>query len=105
MPAFPHFLLWSTLTGRVRCRPYHDGGLLRQFNIRVNRLENETQLTLLFPNNPIAHESVAHYVAVFKSIMVRIAEGREVMPAPRRNGRLHLAHSRHALREVAKGKF
>ncbi|MGC2564264.1 MAG: condensation domain-containing protein [Mycobacterium sp.] len=84
---------------------YHDGGLLRQFNIRVNRLENETQLTLLFPNNPIAHESVAHYVAVFKSIMVRIAEGREVMPAPRRNGRLHLAHSRHALREVAKGKF
>ena len=76
-------------------------GLLRQLNVRVNRLENETQLTLLFPDNPISDESVARYVEVFKSVMVRIAEGREVMPAPRRNGRLHLAHSRHTVRSPA----
>lgn len=72
---------------------YHDGGLLRQLNLRVNRLENETQLTLLFPDNPIAHESVSRYVELFKSIMVRIAEGREVIPTKRRNG-LRLAYSR-----------
>jgi mycolipenoyl-CoA---2-(long-chain-fatty acyl)-trehalose mycolipenoyltransferase / long-chain-acyl-CoA---trehalose acyltransferase len=73
---------------------YHDGGLLRQLNVRVNRLENETQLTLLYPNNQTARESVARYVEALKSVMIRIAEGREVMPAPRRNGQLHLAYSR-----------
>jgi hypothetical protein len=75
---------------------YHDGGLLRQLNVRVNRLENETQLTLLYPNNETARESVARYVEVLKSVMIRIAEGREVMPAPRVNGQLHLAYSRYA---------
>jgi mycolipenoyl-CoA---2-(long-chain-fatty acyl)-trehalose mycolipenoyltransferase / long-chain-acyl-CoA---trehalose acyltransferase len=79
---------------QLRAGLYHDGGLLRQLNVRVNRLADQTQLTLLFPNNEIAHESVARYVELLKSTMVRIAEGREVMPAPRRNGQLHLAYSR-----------
>jgi mycolipenoyl-CoA---2-(long-chain-fatty acyl)-trehalose mycolipenoyltransferase / long-chain-acyl-CoA---trehalose acyltransferase len=86
-------LVHSQVEG-LRAGLYHDGGLLRQLNVRVNRLENETQLTLLYPNNEIARDSVARYVEVLKSVMVRIAEGREVMPAPRRNGALHLAYSR-----------
>lgn len=56
---------------------YHDGGiLLGQINIRVNRLENETQLTVLFPNNPTARESVTRYVEALKSVFVRVAQRR-----------------------------
>ncbi|HWT48959.1 MAG TPA: condensation domain-containing protein [Mycobacterium sp.] len=75
----------------------HDGGLLGQLNIRVNRLENETQLTILFPDNPIARESVARYVEALRAVMVRVAEGHDVVSAPRRStGQLHLAYSRRA---------
>lgn len=72
----------------------HDGGIMGQLDIRVNRLENETQLTMLFPDNPISRESVGRYVEALKSVMIRVAEGREVMPAQRRNGQLHLVYSR-----------
>jgi hypothetical protein len=75
----------------TNARLCHDGGLLGQLNLRVNRLEKETQLTVLFPNNPIARESVARYVEALKSVMVRVAEGRDVVPALRRNSQLRLA--------------
>lgn len=56
---------------------YHDGGiLLGQINIRINRLENETQMTVLYPNDPIARESVTRYVEALKSVFVRVAQGR-----------------------------
>jgi mycolipenoyl-CoA---2-(long-chain-fatty acyl)-trehalose mycolipenoyltransferase / long-chain-acyl-CoA---trehalose acyltransferase len=74
----------------------HDGGLLGQLNLRVNRLEDETQLTVLYPDNATARESVARYMEALRSVMVRIAEGRDVMPARPRNGALHLAYSRRA---------
>lgn len=79
---------------------YHDGGLLRQLNVRVNRLENETQLTLLYPDNAIARESVARYVEELKSVMVRVAEGREVMPAPSSNNLVRLSCSRNPFRDA-----
>ena len=79
----------------LNARLCHDGGLLGQLNIRVNRLDDETQLTALYPNNATARESVASYIEALKSVMVRIAEGRDVMPAQRRRaGQLHLAYSR-----------
>ncbi|EUA93996.1 trehalose-2-sulfate acyltransferase papA2 domain protein [Mycobacterium ulcerans str. Harvey] len=79
----------------LRARLCHDGGMMGQIDIRVNRLEKETQLTVLFPNNPVARESVTRYVEALKSAFVRVAEGRDVMPAPSRTGsQLHLAYSR-----------
>ncbi|AXN44290.1 SL659 acyltransferase papA1 [Mycobacterium marinum] len=79
----------------LRARLCHDGGMMGQIDIRVNRLEKETQLTVLFPNNPVARESVTRYVEALKSAFVRVAEGRDVMPARSRTGsQLHLAYSR-----------
>ncbi|MBV9351425.1 MAG: acyltransferase [Mycobacterium sp.] len=58
-------------------RVYHDGGVPAQFDIRVNRLEKETQAIVFYPNNPVARESVSRYIATLKSIYVRVAEGRD----------------------------
>ncbi|KAA8959412.1 condensation domain-containing protein [Mycobacterium sp.] len=56
---------------------YNDGGiLLGQINVRVNRLANETQLTVLFPNNPIARESVTRYIEALRSVFARVARKR-----------------------------
>jgi hypothetical protein len=44
----------------------------------VNRSAAETALTVTFPNNPVARESVLRYVAAMKAVYVRVAEGREV---------------------------
>jgi mycolipenoyl-CoA---2-(long-chain-fatty acyl)-trehalose mycolipenoyltransferase / long-chain-acyl-CoA---trehalose acyltransferase len=63
----------------LNARIYHDGGIPAQFDIRVNRFEKETQLAVLFPNNPIARESVTRYITTLKSIYLRVAEGREVV--------------------------
>lgn len=58
---------------------YHDGGVPAQFDIRVTRLENETRVIVFFPNNPVARESVARYIAALKSVYVRVAECREAV--------------------------
>ena len=53
---------------------YYDGGTQAQIDIRVNRLEKETQVIVLFPNNPIARESVTRYIAALKSVYARVTE-------------------------------
>lgn len=58
-------------------RVYHDGGIPAQFDIRVNRLEKETQAIVFYPNNPVARQSVERYISTLRSIYVRVAEGRE----------------------------
>jgi len=63
---------------------YYDGGTQAQIDIRVNRLEKETQVIALFPNNPVARESVTRYITALKSVYVRVAEGCDAM-APLRN--------------------
>ncbi|MGA3257160.1 MAG: hypothetical protein ABSD32_24315, partial [Mycobacterium sp.] len=50
----------------------------------VNRLPDETSVTVFLPNNPVAHDSVTQYLAAMKSIYVRVAEGRSVARAPAR---------------------
>ena len=65
----------SQLDG-LNARVYHDGRLNAQLDIRVNRLEKKTQLTLVFPNNPVARESVTRYIAAMKSVYARVADGR-----------------------------
>lgn len=55
---------------------YQDGGAPAQFDIRVTRLENETRAVVLYPDNPIARESVNRFLGVLKSVYVRVAERR-----------------------------
>ena len=62
--------------GGTNIKIYHDGKVPARFDLRVNRYENETQVIVFFPNNPVARESVTRYVATLKSLFVDIAEGR-----------------------------
>jgi hypothetical protein len=84
----------SQLAGS-NARLVHDGRTPARLDIRVNRLEKETKAVVLFPNNPIARESVSRYLAVLKSIYVRISEGWEVAVAakpPGRSGSIRPGH-------------
>jgi hypothetical protein len=54
---------------------YGDSRLSDQVCVWVNRFETETTLTVSFPENPIARESVAQYIATLKSVYARVAAG------------------------------
>jgi hypothetical protein len=68
----------------LNAKVYQDGGVPAQFDIRVNRFEKETHLIVMFPNNPVARESVTRYIAALKSVFVRVAEGRDIVAPVRR---------------------
>jgi 2-O-sulfo trehalose long-chain-acyltransferase len=57
-------------------RIYDEGRVSHQVSMWVNRFQQETTVTVLFPNNPVACESVARYIAAMKSVYVRAADGR-----------------------------
>lgn len=75
----------SQLDG-LNARICYDGGVPAQFDIRVNRFEKETRVMVLFPNNPVARESVTRYIATLRSVYVRVAAGLDAVAAPLRNG-------------------
>ncbi|HUO37424.1 MAG TPA: acyltransferase, partial [Mycobacterium sp.] len=52
--------------------------------ISVNRFDKETVMTVLFPGNGVARESVAQYLSVIQSVYAQVAEGRGTTP-PLRN--------------------
>lgn len=60
----------------LNARIYQDGGAPAQFDIRVTRLENETRAVVMYPDNPVARASVTEFLAVLKSVYVRVAERR-----------------------------
>ncbi len=62
--------------GGSNIKIHHDGGVPARFDLRVNRYEEETQVIVFFPDNPIARESVIRYIATLKSLFLRIAENR-----------------------------
>jgi hypothetical protein len=53
---------------------YGDSRLSDQVCVWVNRFEKETTLTVSFPENPTARESVARYIQALKSVYLRVAE-------------------------------
>jgi hypothetical protein len=65
-------------------RIHHEGRVSHQVSVWVNRLVHETTITVLYPNNPVAGESVDRYVAATKAVYVAVAEGKRV-------GKLHSA--------------
>lgn len=63
---------WQTLNGRL----YTDLGAANQIGMWVNRRDTGTTLTVAYPDNPTARESVSHYVDLMKMLYLRAAEGR-----------------------------
>jgi hypothetical protein len=66
-------LLTNLLDG-VNMAAYTDGRLTYPLSTLVGRF-HETAVTVLFPNNPVARESVDRYVAAIKSVCARVADG------------------------------
>ena len=66
---------WNGLNGKI----YSELGAAHQIGMWVNRFGNGTSVTVAFPNNPIARESVARYLEAMKSVFVRVVVGRGEM--------------------------
>jgi hypothetical protein len=75
-------LVTEKLAG-LNARVFQDGGVPAQFDIRVTRLQDETRAVVLFPDNPVARESVTQFLALLKSVYVRVAERRYCAPSMR----------------------
>ena len=59
----------------VNFSAYSDGRFSYQLSILLHRF-GETAVTVVFPDNPVARESVARYLAAMKSVYVSVADGR-----------------------------
>ena len=57
---------------------YFDGRLSNPLCFWVVRLQHKTMVTVLYPGNPVARESIENYVAAVRSVFVRVAQGREL---------------------------
>jgi mycolipenoyl-CoA---2-(long-chain-fatty acyl)-trehalose mycolipenoyltransferase / long-chain-acyl-CoA---trehalose acyltransferase len=66
---------WNALQGRI----YSEMGAANQIGMWVNQFGSGTSVTVAFPNNPIARESVTRYVEAMKSIYIRVAAGQGEM--------------------------
>jgi len=53
---------------------HSDGRVIYPLSTMIGRF-NETAASVLFPNNPVARESVTRYVAAIQSVCARIADG------------------------------
>jgi hypothetical protein len=73
LPPFSAALI-SQLDG-LNARVYRDGRIPPSAIMWVSRLREVTMLTVVFPNNPVARESVTRYAAAMKSVYVRVADG------------------------------
>jgi hypothetical protein len=62
---------WERMNGKV----YSDARSAYQIGLWVNRGERETSITVAFPNNPIARESIDRYVAAMTAVYLRVADG------------------------------
>lgn len=63
---------WQQRNGQL----YTDLGAANQIGMWVNRRDAGTAITVAYPDNPIARESVAQYVDLMKMVFLRVAEGR-----------------------------
>jgi hypothetical protein len=55
---------------------FSDNRYSYQLCIYALRVEKETAVAVMFPDNPIAQESIAKYLAAVKTVFERVAEGR-----------------------------
>ena len=74
---------WERMNGKV----YSDARAAYQVGLWVNRGERETTVTVAFPDNPIARESIDRYLTAMTAIYKAVADG--VVGAPVRG---HVGH-------------
>ena len=60
-------------------RIYDEGRVSHQVSMWVNRFQRETTVTVLFPDNPVARESVAEYIDGHE---IRVCPGRRRQAQP-----------------------
>jgi mycolipenoyl-CoA---2-(long-chain-fatty acyl)-trehalose mycolipenoyltransferase / long-chain-acyl-CoA---trehalose acyltransferase len=70
----PLSVLLTAELGDLNIGIYSDGRYSYQLSIYVIRVQTETAVTVLFPDNPVAQESIARYLAALKSVFERVAE-------------------------------
>jgi mycolipenoyl-CoA---2-(long-chain-fatty acyl)-trehalose mycolipenoyltransferase / long-chain-acyl-CoA---trehalose acyltransferase len=63
---------WNGMNGKI----YSELGAAHQVGMWINRFGNGTSVTVAFPNNPIARESITRYIEAMKSVYLRVATGR-----------------------------
>ena len=62
---------WERMNGKV----FSDARSAYQIGLWVNRGERETTVTVAFPNNPIARESIDRYLEAMTAAYLRVADG------------------------------
>ncbi|WP_191499413.1 condensation domain-containing protein [Mycobacterium simulans] len=65
----------ATNLRRMNAKVFSDGRIGARVCMWVNKFQHETTVTASFPNNPIAHESVARYLEEMRSVYVQVADG------------------------------
>ena len=74
---------WERMNGKV----YSDARSAYQIGLWVNRGERETTVTVAFPDNPIARESIDRYLVAMMAVYLGVADGALVAPS-----RSHVRH-------------
>ena len=69
----PLSALFSSHSDELNVKMYFSE-VAAEFNIRVFRLEKETQVMVRFPDNPVARDSVTRYITALKSVYARVAD-------------------------------
>jgi hypothetical protein len=69
----PLSALFNSELSNLNVSLYLFGGFAGEFDLRVFRLENETQVIVQFPDNPVARDSVTRYITALKSVYARVA--------------------------------
>jgi hypothetical protein len=95
---------WERMNGKV----YSDARSAYQIGLWVNRGERETSITVAFPNNPIARESIERYLAAMTAVYLRVADGAAHVHSRGRVGHGEASHhngvrDRESLMRLAKG--
>ena len=67
--------LSALANSELNFRIYDEGRVSHQVSMWVTRLQHETTVTALFPDNPVAFASVTRYVEAMKSVYARVATG------------------------------
>ena len=71
---------WQQQNGHL----YTDLGAANQIGMWVNRRDTGTTITVAYPDNEVARDSVAQYVDLMKMFYLRVAEGRaDSLSSPR----------------------
>jgi hypothetical protein len=76
----PLSAIYGSQSAGLNFRQYFSGVAV-DFNLRVMRLEKETQLMVRFPDNPVARDSVTRYITAMKSVYAGVADADSALPA------------------------